>query len=163
MAQLTLQVDDKLCFDCKSCEVACKQENKVPIGVRWIKVVSTGPKKKGENLVTTFSPEMCRHCAKAPCIESCPSEAIIKRANGIVTIDEDLCTGCGDCITACPFSVIGLDPDKNVASKCTLCLHRVEKGLSPACVNACQAGAIYFGDINDISLRLRQDRAQRRS
>ena len=142
--------------------MACKQENNLAIGLRWIKVVQVGPEEKGENLVTRFSPEMCHHCAKAPCIEACPVGAITKKSNGIVIIDEYLCIGCGDCITACPFSVIGLDPEKNVASKCTLCVQRVERNLAPACVNACQSGAIYFGDINDVSLRLRQDRARRR-
>jgi len=161
MTQLALVVDDELCFDCKACEVACKQENKVPVGLRWIMVITVGPKKVGENLVTKFSPKTCRHCAKAPCIEACPEGAITKRADGIVIIDENLCIGCGDCITACPFSVIGIDPQKNVAQKCTLCKHRVEEGLTPACVQACPSKAIYFGNINEISLQLRQERAQR--
>ncbi len=162
MTKLALVINDELCFDCKACEVACKQENAVPAGVRWITVISSGPKKVGEKLVTKFSPETCHHCAKAPCIEVCPVDAINQQPNGIVLIDKDRCIGCGDCITACPFSVIGLDPKNNVAQKCTLCIHRVEKGLSPACANACPSRAIYFGDINDISLKLREERAQKR-
>ena len=161
MNQLTLLVDDELCFDCKACEVACKQENDVPIGLRFIKVIQVGPKKVGDNLVAKFSPTTCLHCAKPPCQEVCTVNAIKKRADGIVTIDADLCIGCGECITACPFSVIGIDPQKGVAEKCTLCVHRIEKGLAPACVETCQAGAIYFGDRNEISQRLRHDRAQR--
>ena len=162
MGQLALLVDHELCFDCKACEVACKQENNVPAGLKWITVIPVGPKKVGDNLVAEFLPTTCLHCAKPPCAEVCPTKAIKKRGDGIVVIDEELCIGCGDCIPACPFSVIGIDPQKNVAQKCTLCLHRIEKGLTPACVQSCQAGAIYFGDINEISLRIRQERAQRR-
>jgi tetrathionate reductase subunit B len=162
MTQLSILVDDQLCFDCKACEVACKEENSVPVGLKWIYVVQTGPEKQGERLVTRFSPEMCRHCTKAPCIEVCPEKAIGKRADGIVLIDDELCIGCGDCISACPFGVIGIDPVTNVASKCTLCVHRIDRGMTPACVNACQTQAIYFGDSNDISLRMQQDRARRR-
>ena len=162
MTQLALLVDDELCFDCRACEVACKHENDVPIGLRWITVITVGPKKVGDNLITKFVPTTCLHCAKPPCLEACPMRAIKKRGDGIVVIDEELCTGCGDCITACPLSVIGINPQKVVAEKCTLCWHRVEKGLAPACVVACQTGAIYFGDINKISLQLRKERAQRR-
>ena len=161
MTELALLVDDELCFNCKACEVACKQENDVAIGLRWITVITVGPKMVGENLVAKFVPTTCFHCAKPPCAEVCPTNAITRRGDGIVIIDRDLCTGCKACIPACPFSVIGINPQTEVAEKCTLCLHRVEKGLTPACVQHCQAGAIYFGDINEISQRLRKDRAQR--
>lgn len=162
MTQLALVVDDELCFDCKACEVACKQENDVPTGVRWIMVIPVGPKKVGDNLIARFVPTLCLHCAKPPCAEACPVDAIKKRGDGTVIIDEGLCIGCGDCIPACPFSVIGIDPQKNVAQKCTLCLHRIEEGRLPACVQACPSQAIYFGDINEIASRLRYERTQRR-
>jgi tetrathionate reductase subunit B len=160
-SMLALLVDDELCFNCKACEVACKQENDVPVGLRWITVITVGPKKVGENLITKFVPTTCYHCAKPPCAEVCPTGAIEKRADGIVIIDANLCTGCGACIPACPFSVIGINPGTGVAEKCTLCQHRVEKGLLPACVQHCVAQAIYFGDVNEISQRMREDRAQR--
>ncbi len=162
MSQLTLLIDYEVCFNCKACEVACKQENGVPAGLKWIDVITVGPKKVGDGLTAEFVPITCLHCARPPCAEVCPNKAITKRGDGIVVIDEELCIGCGDCIPACPFSVIGINRQKNVAQKCTMCVHRVEKGLSPACVQGCQAGAIFFGDINEISLRLRRERAQRR-
>lgn len=162
MSQLALLIDHELCFNCKACEVACKQENDVPYGIKWISVIPVGPKKVGDNLIAEFLPITCSHCSKPPCAEVCPTKAITKRGDGIVVIDEELCIGCDQCIPACPFSVIGIDPRKNVAQKCHLCLHRIEENRIPACVQGCQAGAIYFGDINEISLQLRQDRAQRR-
>ncbi len=162
MTQWALLCDDELCFNCKACEVACKQENNIPTGIRWISVISVGPKKVGENLVAKFIPTMCLHCAKPPCAEVCPEGAIKKRADGIVIIDVNLCIGCASCVPACPFGAIVINPQTGVAEKCTLCAHRVEKGLEPACVSHCQSGAIYFGDANEIYQRMRNERVQRR-
>ncbi len=36
-----------------------------------------------------------------------------------------------------------------VIEKCTFCVHRIEKGLKPACVVACPAEVLHFGDINN--------------
>jgi Fe-S-cluster-containing dehydrogenase component len=35
------------------------------------------------------------------------------------------------------------------ARKCTYCVHRLEKGMLPACVTTCIGDATYFGDAND--------------
>lgn len=35
------------------------------------------------------------------------------------------------------------------ARKCHFCLHRLDAGMLPACVNACVGRATYFGDAND--------------
>ncbi len=80
-----------------------------------------------------------------------------KRPDGIVLIDVEQCIGCGKCIDACPYGVrsfnpfvkAGADPSKQAADKCTLCAHRVDKGVEPSCVNTCQGRARIFGDLND--------------
>lgn len=162
MAQWALLIDYSLCFDCKACEVACKQENNLPVGTDWIKVVTVGPRQVGEKLLVDYIPTTCTHCARPPCADACPTKAIKKSHNGMVVIDEALCDGCLMCITACPFGIIRFNQGKNVVEKCTLCSHRIEKGLKPACVQHCQAGAILFGEINEISRQLMEKRVQRR-
>lgn len=35
------------------------------------------------------------------------------------------------------------------ARKCHFCMHRIENGITPACVSTCIGRATYFGDLND--------------
>ncbi|MCX6012003.1 MAG: 4Fe-4S dicluster domain-containing protein [Chloroflexi bacterium] len=158
MSKYALLVDHKLCFGCKSCEIACKQTNDLPVGPRWIQVITVGPIKVGEGLKVDFVPMTCHHCAKPPCIDACPTGAIIKRADGIVTIDNELCNGCMACIPACFFTILQYNPDKNVIEKCNMCLDRIEKGMKPACVQVCPSKAIYFGETNNIIRQMQEQR-----
>ncbi|MDH3761216.1 MAG: 4Fe-4S dicluster domain-containing protein [Gammaproteobacteria bacterium] len=83
--------------------------------------------------------------------------ATYKRPDGVILINKELCIGCGKCIDACPYGVrsfdpfvkAGKDPEKQAADKCDLCVHRLDNGLEPACVNTCQGRARIFGDLND--------------
>ena len=137
--------------------MACKQENNIPVGIKWLNVVKIGPRMIGDKLRMDFVPMRCHHCAKAPCIEACPEKAIMKRSDGIVLIDKESCIGCMICAEACPFNVVQLNQETQVAEKCTLCAHRIDAGLKPACVLACPSKCIYFGDINEL-LRASQGR-----
>lgn len=159
MDQYTLMVDHRLCFGCYTCEVACKQENSLPVGPRWIRVITVGPRKIEERLVMDFVPMTCKHCGKPACIEVCPTKAITKNPKGIVLIEENLCNGCKACIEACPFHAPQFNPSKGVVEKCNLCLSRIEKGLKPSCVQHCPAEAIYFGEINQVGEKMRETRA----
>ncbi len=161
MTKWTIAVDPELCFDCKACEVACKQENDLPVGPRWIHVLTVGPRMVGDKLKVDFVPKLCLHCADPPCAKACPVDAIQRREDGIVLIDEKLCFGCMNCLPACPFAVISFNPDTQRASKCNLCLSRIERGLQPACVKHCEAGAIFAGDVNAVAEEMRKERALR--
>ena len=160
MAKYSLLVDIDLCIGCQACEIACKQENNAPAGVRRVQVVQVGPKEVDGRLVMSFIPVRCKHCAKPACIDACPTEAITQRADGIVVINPGLCTGCKACIEACPFGAPQLNPETNIAEWCTMCLHRIDKGLEPACVLACPTGAIHFGNSNKLSEFKREKYAQ---
>ena len=140
-----LTIDNHLCWGCKTCEVACKQENRAADGVKLIAVRESGPGSRNGQPDFAFRVNVCRHCDDPPCAGVCPVEAIARREDGIVFLDTTLCIGCQACIDACPYEAVAFDENKAVAQKCNLCCHRVENGLIPACAdNVCLAHCIHF-------------------
>jgi formate dehydrogenase iron-sulfur subunit len=124
-----------------------------------------------------FLKEGCMHCGDAACVDVCPTGALKHGPNGIVTYERELCNGCGYCSQFCPFGVPHLsEPGPLVAaeqyyavdgqpettnpagalggqaksSKCTFCQDRTLNGLKPACVKTCPAGALDWGDRNEM-------------
>jgi len=157
MGKYALVIDNERCWGCKTCEVACKQENGKPNGVKLIRVKEDGFRAGGNGLDFVFEVNVCRHCEEPACVEACPEEAIVKREDGIVILHEERCSGCQLCIDACPYDAISLDPQSGVAQKCNLCYQRVDSGLLPACAdNVCLAHCIYFGGPEEIREKIRK-------
>lgn len=151
MTKYKLIIDHHACWGCKTCEVACKQENQAPEGIKLIEVTEEGPAQLEGKLDFVYRVNLCRHCDAPPCAEACPVEAIISREDGLVILDGALCTGCGLCVEACPYKTISLDERAGRAQKCNGCVHRVEKGLFPACAdNVCPAHCLYFGPVDRV-------------
>lgn len=145
MPKYALIIDHELCWGCKTCEVACKQEFSTPDGVKLISVEEVGPAMVEDKLDFVFHVNVCRHCDEPPCVDACADEAIFKRNDGIVVLDGQKCTGCQLCVDTCPYEAIGYDSIKHVAHKCNLCHHRIDQGLYPACAdNVCLAHCIHF-------------------
>lgn len=144
MSQVGWIIDLTRCIGCRSCLVACKSENRTPLRTDWRSVVE---RESGEypNPKREFVSLACNHCDEPACLKSCPVDAISKReSDGVVLIDQDKCIGCRYCKTACPYGAPRADTDTNKVNKCTMCVHRLEAGLEPACATACITGAIQF-------------------
>jgi len=163
-----LLIDTSKCAQgCDACVTACHEENGVTghdrpaTDAQWIRKVTVRDKQTG--YVQTL-PLMCQHCEHPPCVDVCPTGASFKRADGIVLVDKHICIGCRYCMMACPYKarsfihedVTDQKPDvprgKGTVESCTLCVHRVDKGQTPACVEACAKDGgqgMWFGDLKD--------------
>jgi Fe-S-cluster-containing dehydrogenase component len=105
------------------------------------------PVAKEEILHSFFVPKLCNLCHHSPCVQVCPVGATFDAPDGAVLIDPNYCIGCGFCIQACPYGCRFLSPVNKTAEKCTLCYHRITRGLKPACVEICPTQARIFGDL----------------
>ena len=155
MTRYVMVADLRRCVGCQTCTAACKGANATPPGVQWRQVldmeVGTFP-----DVRRVFVPVGCMHCGEPPCMRVCPTTATKQRDDGLVTIDYDLCIGCGYCAVACPYQARHISRraafaygdqamapeaarfDKArlaVATKCTFCVDRIDKakenGLVP--------------------------------
>ena len=155
MKEYALVIDHQACWGCLACEVACKQENGAPDGIKLISVLEDGPRLVDGKLDFVFQVNVCIHCDDYPCVDACLDDAIVRRDDGIVVMDYEACTGCALCLPACPYDAIKYDAQQGIAQKCNLCYHRVDRGLIPACAdNVCLAHCIYFGHPDEIKQKL---------
>jgi Fe-S-cluster-containing dehydrogenase component/predicted membrane protein len=153
--QLGFVIDHTRCIGCHACTVACKSENDVPLGNfrTWVKYTEGGefPEVKRD-----FAVLRCNQCTDAPCIDICPTAALVKRPDGIVDLNPDHCIGCKSCMHGCPYDALYINPHSGLAEKCHFCAHRTEIGLAPACAVVCPTEAIIPGDFDDPESRVSQ-------
>jgi formate dehydrogenase iron-sulfur subunit len=97
-----------------------------------------------------MSSDVCKHCTEAACLDVCPTGALMRTEFGTVVVQDDICNGCGYCVSACPFGVIGRRETDGGAHKCTLCYDRLGDGLEPACAKACPTDSIQFGPLDEL-------------
>jgi Fe-S-cluster-containing dehydrogenase component len=102
-----------------------------------------------EILHSFFVPKLCNLCKHSPCAQVCPVGATFDSPDGAVLVDPNYCIGCGFCIQACPYGCRFMNPVTHTAEKCSLCYHRITRGLKPACVEICPTQARIFGDIKN--------------
>ena len=179
--------DTTVCIGCKACQVACHQWNELPAGHgpgrRELPVLSGNSYDNTQSLsdvnwrhvkfIEQFSSDanrsqaawlmmsdVCKHCVDAPCLEVCPTGAILRTEFDTVYINEPACNGCRDCVSACPFGVIHMSETKGIAQKCTFCYDRLKNGLTPACAQACPTESIRFGPIGTLKKKAQARVAQ---
>jgi formate dehydrogenase iron-sulfur subunit len=169
--------DTSVCIGCKACEVACKEWNQLPGNepafgdgydntgsldsqnwrhVQFIDRVEDKPLSIGNGKAWLMMSDVCKHCKQASCLEVCPTGAIIRTEFDTVFIQPDVCNGCRDCISACPYGVIELDSSTKVAQKCTLCYDRLQNSMEPACAKACPTQSIQFGPLQELQTKANQ-------
>jgi formate dehydrogenase iron-sulfur subunit len=178
--------DTTVCIGCKACQVACHQWNDLPAGrgettplpvlsgqsydnttsfsdVNWRHVKFIEQPKSGDSanrVAWLMMSDVCKHCVNAPCLEVCPTGAILRTEFDTVFISEPACNGCRDCVSACPFGVIHMSASRGVAQKCTFCYDRLKEGRTPACAQACPTNSIQFGKVAELKRRADERVAQ---
>ena len=148
--QYRFHFDMTKCIGCRSCEVACNEQNGNPADILWRRI---GELEGGTYPDTQrhYLSMGCNHCLDADCLRGCPVDAYKKDpVTGIVVHSADACIGCSYCVWNCPYSVPQFNPERGVVGKCDMCKGRLEDSLEPACVNACPEGAIEI-EIVDIA------------
>jgi Fe-S-cluster-containing dehydrogenase component len=153
MTRWAMVIDLKKCVSCYACMIACKQEHFLPPGIFWNRLLikETGEFPRARKV--TY-PILCNHCAKAVCVDVCPTGASSRREDGIVTIDPQNCVGCQYCVLACPYQqrsylesnkreyfpgqgktpyeVVGdklYHLEEGTVVKCNFCKERIDEGL----------------------------------
>lgn len=139
--------DPNRCTGCAACSLACSTENALGWGASWRQIVSFNPERR-PGLPSFHLSLACNHCDDAPCVAHCPTGAMRRDAvTGAVLVDEARCIGCRYCAWVCPYEAPRFDAARGVASKCTLCRHRLAVGGAPACVEACPTDALGYGPL----------------
>ncbi|MEX0737695.1 MAG: 4Fe-4S dicluster domain-containing protein [Bacteroidota bacterium] len=143
-------IDITLCVGCNACQVACKEENGLADTEEHI--LSPTAYTVLNEYDGTYVRRMCQHCDDPTCVSVCPVGAFTKTEAGPVLYDADKCIGCRYCMQACPFQVPRYEWADNYprVQKCKFCAGRLEKGLQPACAEACPTGATKYGDRDDL-------------
>lgn len=133
---------------------------------RHVKFIEQSDRPDRSDLRWLMMSDVCKHCVNAPCLEVCPTGAILRTEFDSVYIQQSVCNGCRACVSACPFGVIHMGGTENdgqgTAKKCTLCYDRLQNGLQPACATACPTESIQFGPLEVLKSRARSRVAELR-
>ena len=163
-------IDIPKCIGCGNCVRACPAENDVPDGFfrTWVEryhvddwhltspeVISPDGGKEGFPVAKEdegkyfFVPKLCNHCADSPCTQVCPVGATFispgrRRAGRPEILPRLRLLRAG-----LPLRLPLHPSPKESRGKCTLCYHRITKGLTTACCEACPTGARQLADLKN--------------
>jgi Fe-S-cluster-containing dehydrogenase component len=147
--QWAFVIDLRKCDGCEACTKACQSTHSLAKDQKWINVY----KMTDASGQTHPMPRLCMHC---------------ENPEGVVLVNQEACIGCRTCMAACPYEARYFNwqeppPAKNLldhtmpefpvpqkkgtVGKCILCVHNTVMGKLPACVEACNMGALYIGDL----------------
>ncbi len=127
-----IQIQKEKCNGCRICELRCSFHHDLVYSPTISRINVYKEEIEGITI-----PKTCVICGK--CIESCPEAAISKNEmTGAIEINEEKCTGCQECVLACPYGVMKIHPIRNVAMTCDLC------SGNPQCVKYCPEEALHY-------------------
>ena len=152
--------DSEKCTQCHGCEIACKTWRELGYGVQYRRILNFWqgeyPRVKCASLSLA-----CLHCVEPACVAACPEEAISKRAkDGLVVVDDTVCTGCGICAEACAFGVPQFGDDETM-QKCDLCRDQQLARAVPPCVDTCPGGALSLIEISPSEKMVHEEKISR--
>ena len=131
-----LIVDPDKCTSCRLCELVCSEAHGGAFrpSRSHIRVNIDADK-------ASYFPMVCIQCEETPCIEECPSEALVRDPDtNVVMLIAENCTECGLCEAACPYGAVRFWD--GIAQKCDLC------GGDPECVRFCAGGALRYESLD---------------
>lgn len=134
--------DQSLCSGCLACVVACMDQHYDETEVNAVspRIYETYTSEKSG--LVRYTTRNCLHCEDAPCVNACPLHVLKKNEQGfVITAHQNRCIGCRKCARVCPHGVPRFNTDGKIV-KCDGCYARVACGLEPACVRACNTGAL---------------------
>ncbi|QDR79242.1 4Fe-4S dicluster domain-containing protein [Sporomusa termitida] len=148
--QINFQFRQDRCVGCATCQLACTEKNTLAPGqsFRWVQEFAGGGYRQSgrglsNNVYAYWRSTACRHCCQPACVRACPAGAVIKRQeDGVVLIDQQTCTGCRQCVAACPYRAVQYDQQRQQARKCDFCADLLARSGQPACVAACPMRAL---------------------
>jgi Fe-S-cluster-containing dehydrogenase component len=160
MARYGMIIDITKCTGCYNCFLTCRDEfagndngsyaaAQPMSGMNWMKLIE---RERGQypKVKVAYTPVTCMHCENAGCIKAAQNNAVYRRLDGIIIIDPVKAKGQKQIVAGCPYRVIEWNEEKQVAQKCILCAHLLDKGEKvPRCVESCPTGALIFGDLDD--------------
>lgn len=150
MAKQGFYYDQQKCVGCKTCQIACKDKNDLPLNAlfRRVSSYSTGSFPHPSLYNFTMS---CNHCINPACVEVCPIGSLyVDEGDGTVQRDDSMCIGCQYCVNACPYQNPRYVPEKQIVQKCDACITLRQSGEVNACVASCPMRALEFGPIDEL-------------
>lgn len=135
-----------------------EQPGKSPVDLGMPEVTQKAVEMVGElpDFRWLMASDVCKHCTHAGCLDVCPTGALFRTEFSTVVVQQDICNGCGYCVSGCPYGVIERREGDGRAWKCTLCYDRLHDWLEPACAKACPTDSIQFGVLDELRERAAQ-------
>lgn len=133
--------DERFCSGCLACVVACMDQHYEETETDAVSARIYEKYVSGTGMMSYIT-RSCLHCEDAKCMEACPMDVFERTEQGfVIAARKEECIGCRQCEEACHYDVPRFDTEGKIV-KCDGCAVRVAHGMEPACVRACNTGAL---------------------